>query len=282
MNLYFQLLTLNQSADATILTALPPIFSKNKVVGGKGKISSGGKLSYFSFSNIESLKKRMLNARFNECEVKYDVTHVIFGDLELKINSIDGVFKPAPTNDSWLYSDEFNVSNKSSKNRQMNASNIESAYQKLGLKQGPSVFEVAFDLETQFSHERVLRECALSLGHDLPRSFNSLQIFGCCDAGGKELIVRLESHVIMADHIRMFEKIHPKDYTLLGQKIDALHPIMFGRRDLFSELHEVLGHPALLFEDRNNPSFAVIYLSQEFDSVAATARAKRFFLSGIK
>jgi hypothetical protein len=278
MNIYFQFLTQNQSLAATDLIRLPALLGSEQTITGKTKMVAGGKLTNSKFSSLETLSSSLAAARFNELEVVYDVKKLKIGNNVGNIKTLNGVFYPSPTCKFWVPSSEFLETDRNGSMRKMNAWKDEECLKGLRINQKPSVFELAIEIETSDSETAVLDNFAQLLAS---QESSNLKIFGCCDAGTKEMLVRLETNVLMLDKIRIMAKVLPTAYPELGEKFDDLHPLMFGTKQVCSELARVLGNDARLIYSPNGSDFAVIRMNSKCDLVAARKRANDWLLPTI-
>jgi hypothetical protein len=245
-------------------------------------MSTGGKLLSSKFSDIEALSVELAGTRFNELEVIYDIRELKMGAVIAQVKSMNGVFYPSPTCELWFSSKDFALSeDHRSVQREMNAKAKEESLTDYHVTVKPPAFEVALEMKTSESEAEIFNHCAEWFS-TAGKSFGELGVFGCCDAGGKEMFVRLESHVLMLDKIRVIKKIRPTAFPELGQKFDSLHPIMFGAKEVCSGLAAALGKDAKLICATDGSNFAVIRLNPRCDIAAAKERAKDWLLPTIR
>jgi hypothetical protein len=279
MNIYFQFLTQNQSASAIDLIQLPALLVSGQAIAGKTKTSTGGKLLHSKFSSIETLSAKLAKTRFNELEVIYDIKKLKIGRTTAQVKNLNGVFYPSTTGKLWFpWKDFESLEDRRSRQRKMNAKTNEEAvaYHRVSLM--PCVFEVALEIETSESQKQLLDSCAEWLGTALDTNFEKLEVFGCCDAGGIDFHVRLETYVPMIASSRVMARTSPKAYPELGEKFNDLHPVMFGAKQVCSELAAALGKDAKLVCGADASDFAVIRLNPKCDIAAAKERAKKWLL----
>jgi hypothetical protein len=86
----------------------------------------------------------------------------------------------------------------------------------------------------------------------------------------------------MIANSRVMARTSPKAYPQLGEKFEDLHPVMFGAKQVCSELAAALGKDAKLIIGTNASDFAVIRLNPKCDIAAARERAKDLLLPTIK
>ncbi len=77
-------------------------------------------------------------------------------------------------------------------------------------------------------------------------------------------------------------KVFPKAYPELGEKFDDLHPVMFGAKQVCSELAAALEKYAKLIIGTSASDFAVIRLNPKCDIAAAKEQAKDWLLPTIR
>ena len=231
------------------------------------------------FSSIETLSAKLAKTRFNELEVIYDIKRLKIGTTTARVGTLNGVFHPSTIGKLWFSWKDFPpLEDRRSRQRKMNAKTDEEAvaYHQVSLM--PCVFEVALEIETSDSQKQVLDNCAEWLANALDKMFGRLKVFGCCDAGGIDFHVRLETYVPMIANSRVMARTSPKAYPQLGEKFDDLHPVMFGAKQVCSELAAALGKDAKLVCGADASDFAVIRLNPKCDIAAAKERAKKWLL----
>jgi hypothetical protein len=282
MNLYFQFLTKIQSQAAIGLIRLPALFASGRIVAGETQMSAGGRLSSAKFSSIETVLVELTGTRFNELEVIYDIKQLAIGVVRAQVKSLNGVLYPSPTSEFWFPSKDFPAStDRRGGQRKMNAKAKEQNLTSYHLALKPLVFEVALEIETSSSDDEIVNNCANWISASA-KDFDDLGVFGCCDVGGKEMFVRLESHVLMLDKIRVFKRLSPAAYPELGAKFDDLHPIVFGAKQMCSGFAAALGRDADLISGPHTPNFAVVRVNPKCDLVAARERARDWILPTIR
>jgi hypothetical protein len=75
--------------------------------------------------------------------------------------------------------------------------------------------------------------------------------------------VKLESHVLMTERIRVMAKVHPKSYPLLGRYFDDVHPIIFGNKTTCNHIADSLGKDAQVISSKALSDFIVVRLNAE-------------------
>jgi hypothetical protein len=133
-------------------------------------------------------------------------------------------------------------------------------------------------LNTPESQGNVLDTFAQWLARCVPKALSGLTVFGCVDVGGPEYFVKLESNVLMTEHIRVMAKVFPTAYPVLGQKFDALHPIMFGAEKLCERIASALGKDAKIIPSPNIPNFAVLRVNCGADLEVLTRRVSSWIV----
>ncbi|MBE0541158.1 MAG: hypothetical protein IH623_07215 [Verrucomicrobia bacterium] len=269
MNLYFQFLTQNPTAEAIKLIEIPALFSQNKPLGGRVKVSSEGVISGSKFLRIEALTVAKSEQRFNQLEVIFDVEALQFPMTE-GVLALNGVFSPSPKNELWLPCRDWSMAvDGTAGNRWTMAKIKETSHPR------PSVFELVATVETSHSEDRVLDACAEWLSSALPKSYSKVGLFGCCDAGGVDLVVRIESDVLMAQRIRIMANTWPSYYPELGARLEALHPLMFGSKRLCAKMSKALGKHARVLPGNQVRDFSVVRLDERCDISSATTNATK-------
>lgn len=282
MNLYFQFFTREQSAAAIDLIRLPALLVTGQTIAGETKMSAGGKCLSSSFSSIDALSTELATTRFNELEVIYAIGEVKMGNIIAQAKSLNGVFYPSPSCKLWFASKDFpRPEDRRSVQREMNAKAKEESLTDDRVTMKPVAFEAALEIKTSESAGSLLDGCA-ELFSISSKVFDDLEVFGCCDAGGKEMLVSLETRMHMLEKIRVVRRISPTAYPELGDKFEDLHPLMFGAKRVCSELAAALGNDAKLICGPIGSDFAVIRLSPKCDIAAARERAKDWLLPTIR
>ncbi len=279
MNLYFQFFTKEQSAAAIDLIRLPALLVSGQAIAGETKMSAGGECLSSNFSNTDTLSAELATTRFNELEVIYAIGEVKMGGVIAQAKSLNGVFYPSPSCKLWFASEDFpRPEDRRSVQRKMNAKAKELTDDRVTM---PVAFEAALEIKTSESAGSLLDGCA-ELFSISSKVFDDLGVFGCCDAGGKEMLVSLETRVHMLEKIRVVRRISPTAYPELGDKFEDLHPLMFGAKKLCSEVAAALGNDAKLTCGPDGSDFAVIRLNPKCDIAAARERAKNWLLPTIR
>lgn len=160
----------------------------------------------------------------------------------------------------------------------MTAQNKEEVLKFHHVKRGPSILEVVVAIATRSSREAILEECADWFSKMLPKNLDKLKIFGCCDVGGPELAVELEANVLMTERIRVMATVKPPAYPKLGERFEALHPLMFGSKQLCKGISDALGKEAKLIYASHTKDFAVVHLAQTCDKELARKLASDWLI----
>jgi hypothetical protein len=280
MNLYFQFLTQNQSADAIEMILLPALLWPAQPLGGSLKMSAEGVISRSKFSELEAVAAKRAKKRFKQLELIFDVKELQIGAVTARVSSFNGVFSPSPTCDLWLPTSKWSMAvDGTVGKRWMTAKNREDVLKYHGVSQQPSVFEMVWSIETPSPQAVVLNECASWLARTVPESLAKLQLFGCCDVGGPEYFVLIEANVIMTMRIRVMENVEPAARPELGKRFEALHPLMFGSQKACVPLVRALGKDARLISGSRVDDFAVVRLRDGCDLSEASQRVARLLLS---
>ena len=280
VNLYFQFLTQDQSAGAIDLIKIPQLLFRDGTPCGRMKVSSEGVVSSSRFSGIDALAARLAKRQFNQLELGFDVEKLKFGRISAAVQSVNGVFTPAITSTLWMPSRKWTMAVDGIVGyRWMMANACERELKSLGVKHMPSIFELVVELKKPFQEQFILGEFGDWLANTLPESFERLGLFGCCDAGGPELFVKIEAGVPMTDGIRVMHNVFSTDYAALGLRFEALHPLMFGYKKTCAGIKDALGNYAKLTIGRHAKDFAVISLYSGCNISIASLRAASWLIS---
>jgi hypothetical protein len=279
MNLYFQFLTQNQTAEASKMLQAISFLTGDQACSGRVKVSAQGTISRSTFSDIEDLSAKMANRRFNELEVLPDPLPRKLGGGDARITALNGVFYPSPTGALWLATKDWQIdADRSSRNKYMTAKTKEDVLKFFKATTKPSVFEIALRISTKSSQGIILEACAGCLARMLPESLGKLGLFGCCDVGGSELGVALDTGAGATHRIKMMARIKPPTYAKLGDKFENLHPLMFGSKRICEGISKALGKEASLTITNREKNFAIICLSPIGDMESARKRAARWLI----
>ena len=258
MNLYFQFLSQIQSPDVVRLLLMPttfyPIRAKCDV-----RISAGGRLWTKSYEGIDSIVEHIQDSKFNQLEITYEVeTGKNFKALG-NLASIVGVFTPSASSDVWFKTQHWPTGGeRTSRTRKMNARAAEMALSHYNVSRKPSVYEVAIEMDTLEPESKVIDVCAEWIAESIPRVLEALDVFGCMDVGGAEYFVELESNVLITEDIRVMAKVLPTAYPVLGERFEALHPLMFGSSKICNGIGSALGKDARVLPSHVLKDFAVL------------------------
>ncbi len=275
MNLYFQFLTQEKSANAVEVIQLPTLLWPGQSLGGKAKVSAEGVISHSTFARIEALSANKSKKQFRQLEVIYNAPKTLqLGTCAAQVVSLNGVFTTSPTCELWLPCRKWSMAvDGTVGNRWTMAKVEEKVIKHYAVEQKPCIFEMVLQINTPSSQECVLDECAHWLASGLSGTFAGLELFGCCDAGGPGFAVRIEAGDLMADHIRIMGNTWPVDYAALGHCFEALHPLMFGSKQLCAKISKALGKDAKILASSYIKDFAVVRLKSKCDMIKATAKA---------
>jgi hypothetical protein len=278
MNLYFQVFTQSQTVDALELLRFLRVFAQEREIKGKVSVSSGGKISRYSFSNYEKLVSKVSGKRFNQFEAKVDpkAFDLAFGDSI--IASVNAVFTPASSGDLWFsYRDWPPGGERSERLRRMNAKMREEGLRYYGVSK-PNLVEIVFAIESASSKDVVLGAVAKRIAAQTSVEFLQIEPFGCCDVGGPEFFVRMEAGVLMTDGIRVMAELMPPMYPELGARFDKLHPLMFGDKRLCSKIGKALGSDAEVICGDRKRGLGVVRLNSDCDLALGAERASKLLL----
>lgn len=277
MNLYFQVFTQTQTVAALQLLRFLEIFARGEIKG-KVSVSSGGKISRYSFSTYEKLVSKVSSRRFNEFEAKFDPKVFDLGLGDSVVVSVNAVFTPASSGDLWFsYRDWPPGGERSERLRRMNAKTQEEGLRYYGVSQ-PNLVEIVFVIESTCSKDVMLDAVAKRIAAQASLKFFQIEPFGCCDVGGPEFFVRMEAGVLMTRDIRVMAELMPTMYPQLGTRFDKLHPLMFGNKQLCSKIGKALGSEAEVTCGDQKGGLGVIRLNSRCDLALSTQRASKWLL----
>ncbi|MEJ0088210.1 MAG: hypothetical protein WDM80_00405 [Limisphaerales bacterium] len=279
MNLYFQFLTQNQTAEAIEILQFIPLLTEGLAIKGRTRVSAQALTSRSTFTDIKNLIRKLRETRFNQLEVKSEMVQMRFGGGSVDITSLTGVFSPSPTCSLWLPTNDWKIdAERSSRNKYMTAQNKEEFLRFHHVTRKPSILEVAVAISTKSSPEIILKKCAGWFPKVLTKDLDKLKVFGCCDIGGPELFVEFEASVLTTEHIRVMAAVKPTAYPKLGERFEALHSLMFGSKRLCKGISKALGKEAELHAECSENDFAVVRLSQSCDKESAKRRAANWLI----
>jgi hypothetical protein len=272
VNIYFQVLSQVQTADVARLLSLPAELQSGRS-GCQLKMSAGGKIRTRSFGAIDEAVSHVQDAKVNQLEVIYSIAN----DSALRIPgnplSVSGLFTVSPTCDLWFKADDWPAGGeRSMRMRKINAKAAETALIYYKVDRKPSLFEMVIDTQTAEPQEKVLDACAGWLANFVPEDFAPLAVFGCVDAGGPEFFVKLESNILMTADVRIMSKLLPSAYPELGQKFEALHPVMFGSKKVCEGIGSALGKDAEVIPSVAINNFGVVRLKADRETLVASSR----------
>jgi hypothetical protein len=246
----------------------------------KARVAAGGIVSDFQFETGHMLLSELANTRCNEIEIEYSPAHLSLKDGDAQIVSARGIFKPSATCSIWVPAKEFSVHNRDSALRQTNAETEEGYLAGLGIVSKPSILELSVELRGG-AETSILECCTTALANALSSIPPELEVFGCCDAGGQEMIVRFESNVLMLSAIRIMARTLPTSYPFLGEKFDGVHSIMFGKKDVLIALFAALGNNGKAIHFSSDGNSAVIRVQLGGDKEAYVRRVKDWLVPTI-
>lgn len=279
MNIYLQVLSQVQTAEVARLLLLPAELQSGQS-GCQLRMSGGGKVRTRSFGAVDKAVADIQAAKFNQLEVSYSITRD--GGFRLPGNpiSVTGLFTVSPTCELWFKAEDWPAGGeRTMRTRRMNAKAAETALNYYKVSRKPSIFEVVLETKTTEPKEKVLDACAEWLAKFVPSPLGALGMFGCVDAGGPEFFVKLESNVLMTEHIRIMAKLLPSAYPDLGELFDALHPVMFGSKKVCRGIGAALDKDAHVIVSAAISDFAVVRLGVGCDTEAASRRVSPWILT---
>ena len=278
MNLYVQILSQSQTADAAQLLLLPSELQPGRTAC-RLSVSTDDTMRTEEFQSIQTAISKTRLVRFNQIEVTYLITRRDRLRIPGRVVSVVGLFTPSPTCALWLKSEDWPpASARGIRTRKMNAKTAESALSYYQVSRKPSVYEIAIQIDYSRPADVVLEDFTEWLAAFMPKSLESLDVFGCVDCGGPEFFVKLESNVLMTKHIRIMTRLLPSAYPELGQRFDALHPVMFGAKSVCSGIASALGKYARVIPSVNLPDIAVIRLAAGYQAQDLRSRVSNWVL----
>jgi hypothetical protein len=121
---------------------------------------------------------------------------------------------------------------------------------------------MVMELDTSQPSDDILRICAKQLIERMTEEIAAIQPFGCCDAGGPEFFVRIESNAIMTEKIRIMANVRPRAFAELGTRFEATHSLMFGSKEICQQIKHSFRQRAKLFTSPTLKDFGVILLDE--------------------
>lgn len=278
MNVYLQVLSQVQTAEVARLLLLPAELQSGQS-GCQLKMSAGGKVRTRSFGAVEKAVAFVQDTKFNQLEVAYSIAKNSRFRMTGNPVSVVGLFTVSPTSELWFKADDWPAGGeRTMRMRKMNAKAAETALNYYKVSRKPSIFEIVLETETTEPPEKVLDVCAEWLAKFVPKPLASLGIFGCVDVGGPEFFVKLESNVLMTEHIRIMAKLLPSAYPELGQRFDAVHPVMFGAKKVCDGIGAALGKDAQVIPSAAISDLAVVRLRVSCELAVENRRVSRWIL----
>lgn len=264
MQLYFQILTQDQTRQGLqLLRFASGLFEAP--VSGKAKLLSGGLIRNISFKSMDTLLHKLSKTQFNEIEVGYRPPFRQSSALPFEILSFTALLTASPSCEFWFSTNNWpTIIDRSVRNRKSNAQAQEATLKNFDIGYKPVVIEIVIDIKSTISNEQLLSEFACWLTTCMPREIVDLGVSGCVDAGDGKFMVKLDSHILMLDEVRIMSKLLPPLYHKLGTHFDALHPILFGLKSVCKGMKAELVNNARLFESRSFENFAALYVNENF------------------
>jgi hypothetical protein len=278
MTLYFQFMTQNQTAEAIEMLRLIPVLTDSRTLKGHATISAQASISRCTFLDLDALIAKMEAKRFNQLEVALERTQLA-GRLA-DIASLKGFFSPSPTCALWLPTRDWSIeADRASRNKYMTARSSERTINFHHVSRAPSVFGLLVAVTTNLAQHVVLDGCADWLVRAFPESLEGLHLFGCCDVAEPVFIPQLKTSVLMHERFEVMMKVKPPAYPELGDRFEALHPLMFGSKRLCVGISNALGKDTKLRTASNASDFAVVRLAPGCDKESARIRAADWLIS---
>jgi hypothetical protein len=242
------------------------------------RVSTGGKICTFKFTSNEELVKKAAKQKMNELEVRFKPMPFDIGLKNFGMALVTGVFTAAPSSDVWFCSADWSKGGeRATRNRKMNAKAAELGLEYYKIKKKPSLLELVFEIECQTRTKDILDGIGVTLVERLPGILKQITPFGCCDIGGFDFQVRLESNFLTMSHVQVMANLWPPAYPRLGACFDKLHPLVFGDKELCQNLAKAVGSGARLINSKGE-ELAAVRISSGCDLLAASQRAKKWLL----
>ncbi|MDB6124732.1 MAG: hypothetical protein JWQ71_3725 [Pedosphaera sp.] len=281
MNLYFQFFTQNQTSESVEIVRILESLVRKGSLGGRSKVSVHGETRRSTFKSLEVFAAKIAEKRFNQFELIFDPVQVHFGNIVADTRSFNCVFSPSPTCALWLPTREWRGTDvtRTSRNKYMTVQNKEQVLRAHHVTKEPSVLEVVLAIDTKSSPDTVLDACADWLAGALTKDFDKFHIFGCCDIGGPEVRIEIEVRTIAVWDIQVMANVKPPAYPILGDRFEALHPLMFGAKRVCQGINKALEKDASLTSASGARDFAVLRLPPTCDKESAMIRAAKWLIN---
>lgn len=265
MNLYFQFLTQNQTADAVEILRFIPALIDGQGISGRVKITAHTLLSSsarYKYLGCDALIAKLAKRRFNLVEVKLEGAELRLAGTFKVVKAVKGIFSPSATSELWLPTREWRTdATRDADNRYMNARNREDVFKFLHISRVPSVLELLLEIDDKASLDDALDRCAEWITGTAPMGNSELKPFGCCDVVEPVFIPQLNRSILVPERFQIIpENVKPEGYSQLGDRFDALHPLMFGSKRLCKGISDALGREARLIVAGHAKDFAAIRL----------------------
>jgi hypothetical protein len=248
---------------------------------GKVKFHAQGAISWSSFTEIAALTDQVAKKRFNELELKPELSRLRLGSGPYHIKSIECTLSVSPTCALWFPTREWkNDGDRASDNRYRTAESHETALAFHHVSKSPSIFGLIMVVTTKLTQDALLDEFANRLANTLPESFDRLHVFGCCDIVEPIFIPQLKRRVVMPRIFQVMLKVKPPAYPQLGERFEDLHPLMFGSRRICEGISGALGKQAKLITASRPKDFAVVRLAASCDRELAKERVADWLITG--
>jgi hypothetical protein len=216
--------------------------------GGKPKVLlyRGGTTQRVAWKNAQDAIDEIARAQANRIEVVFPVSS--------QSERIEAVLHPSPTSAVWLPIADFPIGPKVDKSQERSLASIAESAIWNGLQSVPTVLEVLIETaggEPECEMGRLLLE-------SFPPEALHLTPFGWVDFGKGGEKDALGPNVL--------ERLAPwpKALPMLGSKLDALHPVLLGPRDLMARVEAEVGlegPPRVISAE--SPSLVMAFLAGE-------------------
>ena len=263
------------------ILAVITVLTECQALSGRVKIYAQGAITRSTFSEIGVLAGRLGKKRFNELELTPEGSRLCLGGSRVHIKSLESTLSISPTCALWFPTRDWRTDgDRASDNRYSTAKSSEKAIEFHHIRTKPSVFGLLVAVTTRLTQDVLLDECVDLLAKRLPPSLDGLQLFGCCDVVEPIFIPQLKSSVVMPQIFQVMMKVKPLAYPDLGNRFEALHPLMFGSKKLCVGISEALGKEAKLTTAIHARDFAVVRLAPKCDVESARSRAADWLING--
>jgi hypothetical protein len=274
VNFYFQFLTQNQTANVVRLLECARVVAQTQPLKGRVKLHAQGAVSYSTFSELDSLVKRLREKRFNELDLMLDTSRLHLSGRDSQIESIECNLSVSPTCALWLPSGQWKTDgDRVSDNRYRTAKSHEDALSFHRVSREPSVFGASIALRTELNPGALFEGYADQLVTSLPEALNGLALFGCCDVVDPIFIPQLGRSVAMPQMFHVMMKVKFAAYPELGERFEALHSLMFGSRRVCEGISRALGKNASLIVASHAQDFASVRIAASCDMQRARGLA---------